>query len=43
MGRENGSFVALPHQAGVPAMPSPPAWLSGLVNAPAPLPMLRAA
>jgi hypothetical protein len=42
-GSENGFFVALTHQAGVPIMPSPPSGLSYLGNAATPLPTLRAA
>ncbi|WP_198370272.1 hypothetical protein [Roseomonas rosulenta] len=42
-GSENGFFAALPHQTGVPIMPSPPGGLSYLANAAAPLPTLRAA
>jgi hypothetical protein len=42
-GSENGFFLALTHQAGVPIMPNSPGGLSYLVNNPTPLPTLQAA
>jgi len=42
-GSENGFFAALSYQAGVRFLPDPPAGLSYLANAVAPLPSLRAA